>query len=255
MASHSQIESWWADYRCNTDDLAYLDMNGRYPVKVQTILEPAAVALSAAIMDSGYQHPMGPTGSYMCRKIGGSDTWSLHAYGVAIDWDYADNPYDKGGDKPERGFGTDPRFLLTEANVEAVEAIVNEDGTPIWRWLGWTIADFMHFQVDVPPDKCQPAQEEPMVTHYNIGTEYAEWEEISWLLFMLGGGTVNPNRGSHQVTTELPYKTNVKLVQAEDFDLIAAYTAMSDTTRADMDTDGLYRFGLEIASLRQQAWT
>ena len=165
MATHAQIEAWWAEYRCNTDDLVYLDLNGRYPVKVQDVLEAATLALSDAIMETGYRTPMGPTGSYHCRKIGGSDTWSLHAYGVAIDWDYGENPYDKGGTPPSEGFVTDPRFMLTEANVDAVEGIRNEYGESIWRWLGWSISDFMHFQVNVPPDRCEPYQEDdPMMT-------------------------------------------------------------------------------------------
>ena len=94
-----------------------------------------------------------------------------------------------------------------------------------------------------------------MITHYQEGTEYAEFEEISWLLFILEGGTVNPNANSSQVTAQLPWKTNVRLVQAEDFDLIAAYTNMNADSRDDLTEFGLYRFGLEIASLRQQAWT
>jgi hypothetical protein len=95
---------------------------------------------------------------------------------------------------------------------------------------------------------------EPMFTHYQIDEEYGEWEDIVWLLFMLEGGTVNPNRNSSQVRDELPYKTSVRRVQDEDFDLIAEYTEMTPETRRDMDDLGLYRWGLEIASLKQQAF-
>ena len=174
MASHAQVEEWWADYRCNTTDLVYLDINGRYPVKMQSLLEAATLALEAAIMGSGYRTPMGPTGSYHCRKIGGSDTWSLHAYGVAIDWDYGENPYLRG-ETISKGFVTDPRFELTEANVDAVEAIVNEQGEQIWRWLGWTIADTMHFQVNVPPERCQPYQEEDEMTYEQFTNEWIQY--------------------------------------------------------------------------------
>jgi hypothetical protein len=155
MATHKQIEAWWADRRCEGPHVS-LNMNGRYPVRLQPELEAAGNALAEAIMTNGYRSPMGATGSYNCRKIGGSDTWSLHAYGVAIDWDYGVNPYLRGT-KIEPGFKNDYRFELTEWQVNAVEAIKNDDGASIWRWLGWTIGDTMHFQVDVPPDKCQPA--------------------------------------------------------------------------------------------------
>jgi hypothetical protein len=112
-------------------------------------------------MANGYHTPMGPTGSYHCRKIGGSSKWSLHAYAVAIDWDYGENPYLRGT-KIKPGFKSDYRFTLTENQINAVEAIKNEDGNSIWRWLGWTIGDTMHFSVDVPPDKCQPVSEDTM---------------------------------------------------------------------------------------------
>ena len=160
MASHKQIEAWWAGRRCQGPHVQ-LDLNGRYPVRVQPELEYAAVMLSDQIVGNGYRTPMGPTGSYNCRTIGGSTTWSLHAYAVAIDWDYGENPYLRGT-TIQRGFGTDPRFMLTEAQVNAVESIVNDDGDSIWRWLGWTIGDTMHFQVDVPPDKCAPAGTQPI---------------------------------------------------------------------------------------------
>jgi len=161
MPPHKQIEEWWKDYLCDTDDLAYLDLNGRYPVRVQKPLEAATIALGVKIVDTGYRFPMSLTGSYNCRKIGGSDTWSLHAYAVAVDWDYPVNPYFKGTTIP-RGFGADPRFELSEANITAVESIVNVNGSSIWKWAGYTIGDTMHFQVDVPPDKCQPVSEEQM---------------------------------------------------------------------------------------------
>jgi len=161
MASHRQIETWWAGRRCEGPHVK-LNLNGRYPVRVQPELEKAAEALSAAIMGNGYRTPMGPTGSYNCRKIGGSSTWSLHAYAVAIDWDYGENPYLRGT-KIQPGYKSDFRFALTENQINAVEGIVNSDGDSIWRWLGWTIGDTMHFQVDVPPDKCQPVGDIPIV--------------------------------------------------------------------------------------------
>ena len=171
MASHAQIEAWWAGRRCEGPHVQ-LDLNGRFPVRVQPELETAALWLSDAIVGAGYRSPMGATGSYHCRRISGSNTWSLHAYAVAIDWDYGENPYDRNGAKPRPGFGTDPRFLLTEAQVNAVEAIKNDRGESIWRWLGWTIADFMHFQVDVPPDRCAPAGTQPIPPPTNGANVY-----------------------------------------------------------------------------------
>jgi peptidoglycan hydrolase-like protein with peptidoglycan-binding domain len=41
----------------------------------------------------GYAYRPGDTGAYNCRKIAGTNTWSLHAYGLAIDENWSTNPY------------------------------------------------------------------------------------------------------------------------------------------------------------------
>ena len=92
-----------------------------------------------------------------------------------------------------------------------------------------------------------------MVTHFRIGQEYAGYEEVSWLLYMLEGGTVDPNLPSSQVSTLLG-KTNVRLVTEADFNKIGRHTAMSPSTLVRFKADGLYRFGKEIAALREQSY-
>ena len=94
-----------------------------------------------------------------------------------------------------------------------------------------------------------------MFTHFHIGDENPEWEPVSWWLYMLEGGVIDANNNSSQIVAVLPWKTNVRLVQPEDFDLIAEKIGLSDENRDKMDTDGLYRWGKELASLRQKAYT
>ena len=93
-----------------------------------------------------------------------------------------------------------------------------------------------------------------VATHFTIGTEDAAFEEVSWLLFILKGGSVDPNDWSSQITTKLPWKTNVRLPQVEDFDLIGAYTDMEPDTLADFKAGGLYKYGKELAALREYAY-
>jgi hypothetical protein len=96
-------------------------------------------------------------------------------------------------------------------------------------------------------------QGDTMVTHYKIGERYAEYEEVSWLLFLLEGGTVDPNRNSSQIAPVLG-KTDVRLVTDNDFDLIGQHTNMTSSTLTRLKADGLYRFGKEVAALREQSY-
>jgi hypothetical protein len=159
VATYRAKLDWWAEYRCAPARMVPLNINGRYPVRVADVTVDAVYALEHAMLANGYRTPMGATGSYLCRNIGGTSLPSLHSFGIAIDWDYPSNPHLK---QPiPRGFGTDPRFEITEAQVNAVEAIVNDQGDSIWKSLIWSIGDTMHFEIDVPPDRCQPATPNP----------------------------------------------------------------------------------------------
>ena len=95
--------------------------------------------------------------------------------------------------------------------------------------------------------------EADVFTHFEIGSEYAEYEPVTWMLYILKGGVVDPNEHSSQVTSVLN-KTNVRLVTEEDLDLIADFTNMDSYHRDLLKESGLYRFGKEVATLRQYAY-
>lgn len=156
-------EMGWDSYLGQSDTLVSLRILGRYPVRVQEVLRDATFAMEQALINTGYENPCDYIGSYNVRAIAGTDIWSMHSYGIAIDIDY-------GGDNPESpdhpgidknphihrrivpgdsGFGVEWQIL--EHQVRAVEAIKNTDGDPVWRWLGWSIGDTMHFEVRVGP--------------------------------------------------------------------------------------------------------
>ncbi|MCL1595086.1 MAG: hypothetical protein M3132_12110, partial [Actinomycetia bacterium] len=103
-------------------------------------------------------------------------------------------------------------------------------------------------------DAVAELMEDPMFTHFKIGDEKAEWEPVIWFLFGIAGGTINANENSSQVQSLLPWKTNVRLVQAEDFGLVADLLELNDGERQRLVSGGLYRFGKEIAALEQVAY-
>ena len=151
----------WAGYLGASDSLVSLRILGRYPVKVQDILRDATFAFEKALIATGYENPCDYIGSYLKRPIAGTDIWSTHSYGVAIDLDYGgDNPespdhpgvdYNPHLHRPIRDEDFGLLIQLEKHQVEAVEAIRNLDGHQMWRWLGWSIGDSMHFQINVPP--------------------------------------------------------------------------------------------------------
>ena len=132
---------------------------GRLYVVVAAPLKEGAEAMDQVLRAKDYEDPTDWIGSYNKRPIAGTDIWSTHSYGIAIDLDYGgDNP-----DSPDHD-GTDRNphiyrpitlndhqwgrgWQISKEQVLAVEAIRTMNGKPVWRWLGWAIGDTMHFQV------------------------------------------------------------------------------------------------------------
>ena len=152
----------WSPYLGSKLGLVEVELLGRYPVRVQDFWAPAVEAMQQALRATGYEDPCDYIGSYNKRYIAGTNIWSWHSYGGAIDLDYGgdnpDSPDHPGVDRNPhihepipRGFGTDPRFQITETQVEAVESIRTGNGRPVWRWLGWAIGDTMHFEPACTP--------------------------------------------------------------------------------------------------------
>lgn len=142
--STATLRNLWSEWLCNKGSGRFANPSffGR---KIGGVAAPAAdavAALEAALRATGYE----PTSrwAFNCRKIGGSDKFSLHAYGIAIDIDPGENPFSEG----DRYSGR-----LKRSHVEAVLAIKNRRGQSVWSWGGsWRRPDRMHFQIDRGPD-------------------------------------------------------------------------------------------------------
>ena len=89
------------------------------------------------------------TSAFNCRTIPGTDQWSPHAYGRAIDLNTLLNPclYASGYFEPQNAAAyldrsrTDPGLLH---NDDPAVHIFTDRG---WRWAGlWTTPDYQHFE-------------------------------------------------------------------------------------------------------------
>lgn len=145
MSSTQDMREAWADWKCQEGPGEFVDVE-LFGKSVGGVAAPAAEAFRAlehALSSAGYEPEQ--AWAYSCRKIGESEKYSLHAYGIAIDIDPNENPYSAGD--PYSG-------KLKAEHVDAVREIKNAAGTSVWRWGGdfANTPDRMHFQLAVGPD-------------------------------------------------------------------------------------------------------
>lgn len=218
----------WEGYLGKTDTLVSMSLLGRYPVKVQDFWTPAVDAMHEALIFSGYEYPCDYIGSYLKRPIAGTDVWSWHSYGGAIDLDYGgdnpDSPDHPGIDKNphihepiQRGFVQDGRFQITEAQVEAVERIRTVNGKQVWRWLGWAIGDTMHFEPACKPSDIKLGLEAPVVvTTIRLDVHDPRVEPILWDLFYIRGGIRDHAKNASQNLQSVGLGDDPRMLQEAD---------------------------------------
>lgn len=154
MATTTQVRNWWADRRCSAG--AAHNLAG-HTVRLQPECFDAGDALIAALQAHGYglvevlgSRRVCPTGisGHTCQPTG---SWcSLHNYDLALDFDF----FTYGNPHLHRRFDPANDWALTKftaAQVAAGEAIRTNNGKQVWKWLGWSIGDTMHWQVNCSP--------------------------------------------------------------------------------------------------------
>jgi hypothetical protein len=142
--SSARLRDLWADWKCadGPGRFANPEFFGKRIGGVPHVTVDAFEALETALKATGYKPRS--RWAYNCRKIKGSDAFSLHSYGIAIDIDPSSNPFTDGD--PFSG-------ELQSVHVKAVLAIRNASGKAVWSWGGnWRKPDRMHFQIDQGPD-------------------------------------------------------------------------------------------------------
>ena len=87
------------------------------------------------------------TSAFNCRYVSGTATWSMHAYGLAIDLNPVENPYVSGSYvSPANGAKYADR-CCHPAVVHAGDSVVRAFASVGWGWGGsWSGArDYQHF--------------------------------------------------------------------------------------------------------------
>lgn len=155
MASTTLVRNWWYLYRCSHGHSDHTVL-GRFGVWAQPECDEALAAFNQAHYATGYGNATNvgsrrscPTGISGKRCEPSGRNCSLHNYGIAWDVD----PWAAGNPHFRKRYGDGWDFddcKYTEEQVRAVEAIKNTRGEQMFRWLGWSIGDTMHWQVNVP---------------------------------------------------------------------------------------------------------
>lgn len=141
MASSSQIRAWWSSYRCRTSAFTRVTFPDGWNLWVAYEAAPAFVAFADLMQKHGYLFRDTSGGTYNCRKISGTDVWSLHAYALAIDLNPTVNRY-----------GSPLRHDYPVEFIADVEALETVSGASVFQWGGrWGTPDAMHWQIDCSP--------------------------------------------------------------------------------------------------------
>jgi hypothetical protein len=91
------------------------------------------------------------TSAFNCRRVAGSTSWSMHAYGTAIDVNPMQNPYVSGGTySPPGSEQWANRSDVVPGMAVAGNALVGAFDYVRWGWGGrWTTKkDYQHFSVN-----------------------------------------------------------------------------------------------------------
>jgi hypothetical protein len=88
------------------------------------------------------------TSAYNGRKVSGTTSWSMHAYGLAIDIDPLENPEVQNGKVyPPTGARYADRSLHAKGMIHPGDTVIRAFAAIGWKWGGdWhSLKDYQHF--------------------------------------------------------------------------------------------------------------
>lgn len=142
---------------------ARVTLHGGAVVTVDPLIVPAVLELSRIFEKWGYRATPPDTGAMNCRRITGGTGYSLHAYGIALDINWAQN-----------GYGPKLVTDMPRAMVDEIKALRTRDGWQVWGWGGDYSGnkDAMHYEIVCHPHNLatgiqgttQPKEEALVVT-------------------------------------------------------------------------------------------
>jgi peptidoglycan hydrolase-like protein with peptidoglycan-binding domain len=138
MRTTSDLRRLWSP-ACKCE-LTTLLLHSGARISVAKATAEAFRAIDGVMQSARYAPRVADTGGYNCRPITGGRGHSLHAYGLAVDYNWNSNPFRADGK------------LITDmptSMVAAIKSIRTKGGAQVFRWGGdfKSVKDAMHFEV------------------------------------------------------------------------------------------------------------
>lgn len=146
MLSTTQLRDAWGP-ACHMTSTRVVLFGGA-PIIVDYRTKEAFTALSQCLENHGYPADRLTTGAYNCRAITGGTGYSLHAFGIAVDINWARNPYQHPA-QYAHGLTTD----MPAAMVSDILSLRTRSGAQVFGWGGNYSGnkDPMHYEVVCTP--------------------------------------------------------------------------------------------------------
>lgn len=151
--STADIRLAWKNYKCDTSSMVTLMVNESDPKNTALVMvhKKAVEAFRSlhGVMEMFQFAPSVPlltTGGYACSKNKSSGKESLHAYGIAADYDWERNKYQSAASGKLS-------TTMDDKMIAAIEEIKTVGGEQVFRWGGRYAGNKspMHFEIIVSP--------------------------------------------------------------------------------------------------------
>jgi hypothetical protein len=178
-ASSSQLREWYAPYRCNPskfDTVAFPGDGKTWNLSVADVTVEAWQHFAGVMATWPYLFRESAGGTYNCRMIAGTNSYSLHSYGIALDLNPSKNPMDH----PVK---TD----MPAGFRDACKAIKTNNNKQVFYWGGdWPASnppDSMHWQINCSPADLATGLKGDDMTGPNGEPNWdkvSDWAQNSW---------------------------------------------------------------------------
>ncbi|MDH3260482.1 MAG: M15 family metallopeptidase [Acidimicrobiia bacterium] len=199
------------------------------------------------------------TGAYNCRKIGGTNTWSAHAWGLAVDVDWRLNPMRL------------PLTTVIPASLRAIKTRLKTVDTrvPVLRWGGsWRTPDPMHFEIIATPVEIaegleldglsaaiQPKETPDMIKKGDHGPTVEWWQErlLAWQADSLPEYGADGDFGDETERAIRRFEAEQEINQRGVIDLVRGAALMAVTSDTPADLTKLFSSERTTRNLRRSA--